>query len=209
MNKLKPLLIGCALALQAAAAELPYQMNFEQAEVGSLPGEFLVLDGNFEVKESAGNKFLQLPGAPLDNFGLLFGPALKEDAVASARFFGEAKGRRYPTFEVGLNGVGGYRLKVSPGRKQLELYRSDALKKSIPLDWKPGRWTHLKLTVLNEGGKWSVSGKFWQEGASEPAEPSIAHVDSEAPPNGRASIFGSPFSGAPILFDDLLVTAAK
>ena len=209
MNKISPLLIGFALALKTAAAELPYQMNFEQAEAGSLPGEFLVLDGNFEVKEAGGNKFLQLPGAPLDNFGLLFGPALKENATASARFFGEAKGRRYPTFEVGLNGVGGYRLRVSPGRKQLELYRSDALKKSIPLDWKPGQWTHLKLTVRKEGESWSVSGKFWQEGASEPAEPSIVHVDAAAPPSGRASVFGSPFSGAPILFDDLLVTEAK
>src|SRR5262245_56090812 len=58
----------------AAETNVIYQNNFEKAEVGKLPDEFLVLDGAFAIKEEAGNKFLELPGAPLDTFGMLFGP---------------------------------------------------------------------------------------------------------------------------------------
>src|SRR3569623_2156842 len=116
-----------------AQAETKYENNFEKAQVGSVPEDFLVLDGNFAVKEDKGNKFLELPGAPLDTYGVLFGPNEKENAAVSARIFGSARGRRYPVFDVGLNGVGGYKLRVSPAKKQLELYRGDAVKKSVPL----------------------------------------------------------------------------
>src|SRR5438874_13641621 len=59
---------------RAAEGKVIYENNFEKAEVGKVPEDFLVLDGAFTVKEEGGNKFLELPGAPLDTFGLLFGP---------------------------------------------------------------------------------------------------------------------------------------
>src|ERR1700689_2989319 len=85
-----------------------FENNFEQATVGQVPDGFLVLDGDFAVKEDGGNKFLELPGAPLDSFGVLFGPTVKSDVAVSARINGTNKGRRYPTFAVGLNGQAGY-----------------------------------------------------------------------------------------------------
>src|SRR2546422_2778071 len=79
---------------QAKSAEpkLIYENNFEKAEVGKVPEDFLVLEGAFAVKEESGNKFLELPGAPLDTFGLLFGPTESEGMVVSARVYGTAKG---------------------------------------------------------------------------------------------------------------------
>ncbi len=100
-------------------------MNFEQAETGTVPEDFLVLDGGFAVKQEEGNKFLELPGAPLDSFGALFGPSEKSDVAVSARIRSTNKGRRYPTFGVGLNGQSGYKLQVSPGKKALEIYKGD------------------------------------------------------------------------------------
>jgi hypothetical protein len=196
-----------AASVLSARAETKYENNFEKAQIGSVPDDFLVLDGNFAVKEDSGNKFLELPGAPLDTYGVLFGPNEKENVAVSARFFASAKGRRYPVFDVGLNGVGGYKLRVSPAKKQLELYRGDALKKSVPLHWQPGKWTSLKLEVLKSGDKeWKIEGKEWQEGASEPSSPAITLTDSEAPANGRASVSGMPYSGTPIRFDDFVVS---
>ena len=55
-----------------------YENNFESAEVGKVPDDFLVLDGGFAVKSDGTNKFLELPGAPLDSFGVLFGPTEKD-----------------------------------------------------------------------------------------------------------------------------------
>lgn len=205
--------ISCAAALfvslSAIAAEtVKYENNFDKGTVGEVPEEFLVLDGQFSIQEENGNKFLQLPGAPLDSYGVLFGPSFKTNCAVSARFFGTAKGRRFPTFAVGVNGVGGYKLRVSPGKKQLEIYRSDAVKKSVPLEWKPGTWTHLKLTLLQTGEKeWQVEGKIWGDGEKEPEKPSITFTDNEQPPAGRALISASPYSGTPIKFDDFVVSA--
>ena len=69
------LLIAIAsLATQAplSAAEPVYQNDFEQVEAGSEPDDFLIIDGAFTVKEEGGNKFLELPGAPLDSFSAMF-----------------------------------------------------------------------------------------------------------------------------------------
>jgi len=202
--------ILCAAAsIIIAAAEPKYENDFEKAEVGSMPEDFLVLDGNFSVKEQDGNRFLELPGAPLDSFGLLFGPTARENVTVSARFYGEARGRRLPTFDVGLNGVGGYRLRVSPGKKQLELVRNDEVKEAIPFEWTPGKWTHLKLTVLKNGeSEWTIQGSAWQEGQPEPKTPMVTTLESDSLPSGRASVFGSPFSGRPIRFDDFKVSPA-
>src|SRR5271155_1701094 len=117
-----------------------YENNFEQAKVGDVPDGFLVLDGGFAVKEEGGNKFLELPGAPLDSFGVLFGPTEKEGVVVSARVNGTKKGRRFPTFAVGVNGQGGYRLQVSPGKGVLEIFKGDDSVASLPYEWKSGEW---------------------------------------------------------------------
>lgn len=205
-------LILLAVALGSApfvGADVKYRNDFERASPDSVPEELMVLDGHFAVKQDSGNKFLELPGSPLDSFGLLFGPASKDQARVSARIFGTASGRKFPAFDVGLNGVGGYKLRVSPAKKSLELYRGDALKKSVPFTWHSGKWTFLTLAVRTAGDhEWVIEGKCWSEGATEPAEPTITFKDATVPPSGRASVGGMPFSGTPIRFDDLTVSDA-
>ena len=183
-----------------------YQNNFEKAEVGKVPEEFLVLDGEFTVKEENGNKFLELPGAPLDSFGLLFGPTEKSDFAVSARINGTKKGRRYPTFGVGLNGQGGFRMLVSPGKGALELYEGDNVVASVPYEWKSGQWTMLWLRISKPGDAWKIEGKAWEQGATEPAQPMISFEAKKEPSAGRASIWGNPYATTPIQYDDLLVT---
>jgi hypothetical protein len=200
---------GCMALATAVASDKPgvlYTNNFEQAEAGELPDDFLVLDGAFAVREKDGNKFVELPGAPLDTFGLLFGPNEKSAVAVTARVFGTGKGRRFPTFAVGLNGVAGYRLQVSPGKKELELLRRDDVKASVPYEWPSGAWTFLKLQTRQTGdSQWTIEGKAWQQGQAEPKDWTIRFEDDSAAPPGRASIWGSPFSGTPIGYDDLQV----
>src|SRR5215203_4716729 len=61
---------GSALAAEPRPL---YQNDFSKVEIGKLPEEMLLLDGGFAVQDVSGNKVLQLPGAPLDTFGVLFG----------------------------------------------------------------------------------------------------------------------------------------
>ncbi len=202
------LVVGLASALLAQGAKPLYENDFERAELNKVPDDFLVLDGQFAVKEENGNKFLELPGAPLDTFGVLFGPTEKEDNAVSARMSGTGKGRRYPTFAVGLNGQGtsAYKLQVTPAKKALELFKGDEVKSSVPYEWQSGAWTRLRLQVrkVKDGG-WKVEGKAWKEGDKEPSAWMVSFDEKEQPVAGRASIWGSPYATTPIRFDDLLV----
>lgn len=182
-----------------------YHENFQEATVGAVPDEIFVLDGGFAVRQSGTNQYLELPGAPLESFGVLFGPTETEGLAVSARIYGTNKGRRMPTFAVGLNGGSGYKLQVSPAKKLVELYQLNDVKASVPYDWKPGGWTCLELQVIKDGPVWRVHGKAWPEDQPAPAEPLIRYETAEKPPPGRASVWGSPFSGTPIQFDDLTV----
>jgi hypothetical protein len=197
-----------AVGVAGSGAKTLYENNFEKAAAGSVPDELLVLDGAFKVQQEGGNKFLELPGAPLDTFGVLFGPTEKEGIAVSARVFGTGKGRRYPAFGVGLNGVGGFRLQVSPGKKTLEILRGDTLKQSLPYEWTSGAWVQLRLDLRKSKDGWRVSGKVWNAGQPEPATPTISIEEREEPLAGRASIWGMPYSGTPIRFDDLAVMSS-
>ena len=191
-------------ALEAAPPATIYENNFASAEVGKAPEEMLVLDGGFAVREEAGAKFLELPGAPLETFGVLFGPAVTNNVELSARIHGTRRGRLFPAFGVGLGGVNGYKLRVSPGKKELELHKGDTDLLSVPFDWQSGQWTHFRLRLREmSAGAWKVEGKAWTEGAAEPATWQLAYTENTPPRAGRAAIWGAPYAGTPIRYDDL------
>jgi hypothetical protein len=211
MKRMKTILVSCLVALgfpvlAADPAQPLYENNFEKAAAGGLPDEFLVLSGEFVVRGDGTNRFLELPGAPLDTFAVQFGPGAHENVSVSARICGTAKGRRAPTFGVGLGGVAGFKLQVAPGKKALELLKDQELKASVSFDWKSGVWTRLRLQVRKlQDGAWKVEGKAWPAEDREPKEWTISCDETESPISGRASVLGSPFSGTPLWFDDLLV----
>lgn len=183
-----------------------YENDFEKATLGSVPEEFLVLEGGFAVREEAGNKFLELPGSPLDSFGILFGPTQQSGQFVGARIFGTSKGRRSPTFGVGLNGVAGFKLQVSPAKKQIELLRGESVVASASFEWASGKWLVLRLQLRpGPDGAHQLEGKAWVEGTDEPKDWLISLPVTGLPPAGRAMILGSPYSGTPIRYDDLKV----
>ncbi|MGZ4971774.1 MAG: hypothetical protein ACXWBP_10705 [Limisphaerales bacterium] len=202
------LLWSLALGSWSFASPPPlYTNNFESAELDKVPDDMLVLDGAFAVKQDGSNKFLELPGAPLDTFGVLFGPATNANVSVTARIFGTGKGRRYPTFGVGVNGAGGYKLKVAPSKDKLELYKGDDVLTTAPFKWKSGTWTMFRLQVRPAGaGQWVVEGRAWDSSDKEPEKWDISYNENKEPSPGRASVAGSPYSGTPIRFDDLSVT---
>lgn len=207
-SRLFPLTL-LVVAAPLLAAEPLYKNDFEAAEVDKAPAEVMIMAGTFEVKKGAEGKYLELPGEPLDTFGMLFGPSAKEDVSASAKFFGTKKGRKFPTFGVSLNGVGGYRLQVSPAKAALEFIKGDEVKQSVPYTWVSDTWTNLRVTVCKSGAGWAIEGRAWAPGAPEPEKPLITIEEKAEPTAGRAGIWGSPYAGTPIRFDDLVVAPLK
>jgi len=196
-----------AAAAKPAAATVLYATDFEKPAIGTVPEEMMILGGEFTVKSDGTNQVLELPGAPLDSFAVQFGPAVKEDVAVGAQIFGTSKGRRAPTFGVGLGGVSGWKLQVSPSKKAVELLKDQEIKATVTHDWKSGTWSQLRLEIRKvKDGDWQVAGKVWSEGEAEPAKPLITAEEKEEPVSGKASILGSPFAGTPIWFDDLTVS---
>lgn len=210
MNNRSIFIIAAIIALtgnaQTPADKVLYKTDFESANADSVPEELMVLAGQFSVKEIGGNKALELPGNPLEDFGALFGPAESDGIAVRARVFSESSKRLAPRFGVGLDGVAGYRLLVAPGQNRLQLLKDQEAVASAPLEWKSGTWTWLHLQIREvSAGKWFIEGRAWADGSSEPNEWSISFEVSETPPAGKASLWGAPYSGKPILFDDLSV----
>ncbi len=193
-------------AAPAAAAAL-YENNFDTAAVGSVPDDLMVLGGEFAVKRAGTNQFLELPGAPLDSFAVQFGPATNSEVTVGATVFGTSKGRRAPTFGVGLGGVSGWKLQVSPGKKAVELLKDQEIKATVSHEWKSGAGTQLQLEIRKiKAGEWQITGKVWEAGEAESNATEISFSETEDPVTGRASILASPFAGTPIWFDDLRVS---
>lgn len=207
-SRLLPFVLFAVVAPMSAAEPL-YKNDFEAAEIGKAPAEVMIMAGSFEVKKGAEGQYLELPGEPLDTFGMLFGPSGKEDISASARFFGTKMGRKFPTFGISLNGVGGYRLQVSPAKQQLEFIKGDEPKLGVPFVWTSEAWTNLRITVRKDGAGWVIEGRAWPAGSPEPEKPTITLTEKAEPTVGRAGIWGSPYAGTPIRFDDLLIAPLK
>jgi len=195
----------------ALAADAPFAEDFEKAPVGKLPEGFTAYAGAFKVAEENGKKFLELPGAPLDTFGVLFGPSLQppenggKPLTAMAKFHATSVKRKSPAFGISLGGVGGYRLQVSAAKGSLEIFKGDESRATAPYQWASGTWTALRIQAQQANGKWRIEGKAWPADAAEPGKWTIIFEGDEPLPSGKAAVWGNPFSGTPIRFDDLTV----
>jgi len=187
-----------------------YFNDFEHAAKGKPGDEFTILNGDFSIREEAGNSFLELPGDPLDTFGLLFGPGDSAALDVCARIWADSTGKRFPEFGIGSNDTGGYKLWLWPAQGTIELRKADDAKASKPFAWKPAAWLRLRLRVRQLNPRlWHIEGKAWPDGAPEPADWLLNFDDTEEPTAGKASIWGVPFSGKPIRFDDLSAKPAE
>jgi hypothetical protein len=203
-------IIALTSSAQTPADKVLFETDFQSENADSVPEELMILAGEFSVKENGGNKALELPGTPLEDFGALFGPAESDGVAVRARIRSESTKRLAPRFGVGLNGVAGYRLLVVPGQDGLQLLKDQQVVASARFEWKPGTWTllHLQVRKISES-EWIIEGRAWADGTPEPKDWSISFEVSEAPPAGKASIWGAPYSGKPILFDDLSVISLR
>ncbi len=175
------------------------QSDFRSSDI---PDNWIELNGHVSFANGA----MQLPAEPLALHGVMFGPALRENLRVAARFKAESIGRQFPEFGLGVNGIGGFRLMVSPGQKKLLLFRNDVSVHEVEHTWVPGDWTHLAMQIRRLPGlKWSVSAKVWHSSQIEPADWQLEWIHHSEPLPGRATVWGRPLSGNPIAVDDLRV----
>jgi hypothetical protein len=204
------LVAGSVAAVAATNPVTPsalFACDFTAIPAGSPPDSFMVIQGDFAVKESGTNKWLELPGAPLDSHLVLFGPVTNANVAVEARVHSARKGRRMPTFGVGLGGVAGYKLQIAPAKDAIELLLDAQVMTNAPFAWKSGAWTQCQLRILQTGDNaWTIEARAWNAGDPEPKDWPLKLTTQDKPISGQASVLGSPFSGEPIQYDDLRVS---
>ncbi len=185
-----------------------FATGFDDEEVGALPDGLMEIDGVFKVAGGDGGaKYLEMAAEPLTENAVILGPSIKGAATVEARVRSFRKRRSYPRFGIGLHGISGYRLRVVPSKGEVELVKNEEPVKSIPYRWSADSWTHLKLSVrAAEGdGRWRVEGSVWADGEEAPAGPVISLVHEGSPGQGKASLWGTAYSGKVVQFDDVAV----
>ncbi len=186
---------------------LVYSNDFEEPKPGRVPGNYFVLDGDFEIManegEDAGQALKLLPSQMVEA-SIQFGSSIEGSGSVKVRAMAEKRGRSYPRFGVGMHGLKGFRLRVSPAGKQLELVLDQVVIQSVPFDWTSGIWYFVELSVVENNNSWTVTGRAWSESEDRPRDGQIDHIFvDETEFKGKASITGTPYAELPIYFDDL------
>jgi hypothetical protein len=180
--------------------------HFENAPEGEALKDVVPINGTFVVKSFEGKKVLEIPGDPVDGYGMLFGPDGLTEATVSARVYATSTGKRMPEFGVGLGDTAGYRLWVMPMTGELQIVKGDDVVAKVSYaGWKSGEWMNLKFGVEVRGGKILLEGKAWGVKDAEPSSWMVHVQENGEAVKGRASIWGSTYSSTPIRFDGLVV----
>ena len=200
---------GSVLAQDAKPAPQPYANDFQAETVGEIPDGLLEIDGVFKVAEGEdGAKYLEMAAEPLSENAVILGPSVKGGATVSSKVRSYKKRRSYPRFGVGLHGISGYRLRVVPSKKEIELVKNEEPVKSVPFDWAADEWLTMELAISPAGEKWKVEGRVWGGDGSRPEKATIELEHEGSPGQGKASLWGTAYSGKVVQFDDVKITPA-
>ncbi len=168
MKHLKLTLLLLSINCSFIFGQEKYENDFESLEIDSFPKGMMEIDGIFKVRTSdstkAGNRrYLEMSAEPLSENAVIFGPSVKKSASVQAKIKGFRKRRSYPRFGIGLHGISGYRLRVVPSKKVIELVKNEEPVKSVPYKWTPDQWVNLRLKIQQEGKTWKISGFAWSD----------------------------------------------
>ena len=187
---------------------LEYHEDFSSSGTGEEPESLFILDGHYSVQEeSKGQKYLQLPGTPMGDFGLLFGPRIKDRGLALRfSFFATQKGRRMPSIAAGIGGVRSLRLRLNPAARSLVISHDETILKQVPFVWKDGIWWDVCFQATPTSKNLTrVKCKLWPKKEQEPKVWLLEEEFKQEYEGGKCALWGVPYASTPILFDDLFI----
>lgn len=202
------LVLASAPGLSGAAEMKTFTITADDWAEGEPPKEVFIVEGKIQITAKDGNKAIVIdPGTELTDACAQVGSSAAGESSIQARVFASKRARSVPKFGVSVHGMSGYRLLVNAAKKQLELVKSDNVAASVPFTWTSDAWLQLKLEVKRgEGDAWTITGKAWAADAAEPAEATIKAEDKGLKGQGKAGVWGTPYSQTPIYFDDIHVS---
>ena len=187
-----------------------FSEDFSGVDVDAEPESIFILDGEYTVKEDGNNKCLSLPGSPMGDFGLLFGPREREKPLElSFSFYASKKGRRMPSIAASIGGVRGYKVRLNPAARNLVLSMDETVFKEVPFSWKGEQWWKVRFQAFTGDTNQTtrLQCKLWPEEQNEPTEWFISEEFDIEYRGGKCALWGFPYSSTPILFDDLVISS--
>jgi outer membrane protein assembly factor BamB len=187
----------------------PWNEDFESMAEGSVPPYWVgAVAGKYQVATLDGSKVMAKPANEtlFKRMRLFIGSPDASDYTVEADVRAAEKRR-----QIGDAGITAqtYSLVLFGNRQRIEMWpwqENTHRVISLPFEWKPDTWYHLKLKVQNQAdGKTHVQGKAWKTGDPEPAQWMIDKVDDTPNRKGSPGLFADAQFGA--FFDNLKVTA--
>lgn len=187
--------------------------NFSGHEIGAEPDTVFILDGAYKVHEfSHDERCLMLPGSPIGEFGVLFGPRIRDEGLELRfSFFSTKKGRRMPAIAAAIGGIRGWQMRVNPASRRLILSHDEIEKAQAPLIWEDGLWWSVRFAVMPKDESLqstTVQVKLWPKQEAEPESWLIEKTEKLAYGGGKCVLWGFPYAGTPIFFDDLSIRSS-
>jgi hypothetical protein len=203
---------------QDAAAPAAQKLDFQELPAGPVPDELMPTDqeAKFSIVTEGENKLLEMAGQPIVDGGVLMGKSVKGGCTVTAKIRATGKRRTQPRFGVGLHGVSGPRLMIVPAARSVEIFRNVEKEESVattPFAWTSGTWMWLELTLTPaaDGKTSTLEGRVWADGQPRPEKATLTYNSPDAPGQGKASVWATPYAELPVQFDDVEIkpVAAK
>ena len=191
-----------------ATWNVEFSEDFSGVDIDAEPESIFILDGEYTVQEDGNNKCLSLPGSPMGDFGLLFGPREREKPLElSFSFYASKKGRRMPSIAASIGGVRGYKLRLNPAARNLVLSMDETVFKEVPFFWKGEQWWKVRFQAFTGDTNQTtrLQCKLWLKEQNEPTEWFVSEEFDKEYKGGKCALWGYPYSSTPILFDDLAI----
>lgn len=199
--------------------KLPFSVDFEDLEPGSVPSGWISVTRKAQVEERDGGKVLrklapkELPSPPFMRLRTYFTPPIAGGYTVQCDMLGTPKGKRFKP-DMGLINTR-YRLVAMGllGKLRLETWAAlPRIQHDVDFHMETNVWYTMKFEVRLEGDKALCRGKIWPRDSAEPDAWTIEFTDPLPNTEGSAGLYAystgttHKSDGPEVFYDNLKVT---
>ena len=184
--------------------DLPWQFDFSDRQI---PITFIGIRYRHVIRDLDGNpvmvKITTIPKGTRSQGWM--GHSDFHDYTIEADVMGALQNGKMP--DIGLIAQR-YTLDLMGASQQLQIRTWTPqlrMARTVPFEWKPDVWYHMKFRAANENGKAVLRGKVWPRGEPEPEAWTVEAIDLSPNTHGSPGLFGNA-KDAEIFLDNIRVT---